>query len=106
MPNHTKAPFAIERSTKVNLGLRTRGLCWHWARDMAARLNQAGFKTLDLHMARSKPESFRIGHSTLIISAKGDKHTDGIVLDPWRYGGKVFWSATEADSKYIWLLEM
>jgi hypothetical protein len=100
----TDAPLI--HNTKVNLGLRTRGLCWHWARDMAARLNQAGFKTLDLHMARSKPESFRIGHSTLIISAKGDKHTDGIVLDPWRYGGKVFWSATEADSKYIWLLEM
>ena len=56
-------------------------------------------------MARSKPQSFRIGHSTLIISAKGGKHTDGIVLDPWRNGGKVFWRATKADKKYIWLLE-
>ena len=72
---------------------------------MESRLKQTDLKTLDLHMARSKPQSFRIGHSTLIISAKGDKHTDGIVLDPWRYGGKVFWRATKADKKYIWLLE-
>ena len=56
-------------------------------------------------MARSKPKTFRIGHSTLIISAKGDKYTSGIVLDPWRYGGKVFWSATKADPQYVWLLE-
>lgn len=99
----TDAPLI--HNTKVNLGLRNRGLCWHWARDMESRLKQTDLKTLDLHMARSKPQSFRIGHSTLIISAKGDKHTDGIVLDPWRNGGKVFWRATKADKKYIWLLE-
>ena len=34
----------------------------------------------------SNYQSFRIGHSTLIISAKGDKHTDGIILDPPKYG--------------------
>ena len=93
------------RITKINLGLRSRGLCWHWARDMQARLKQSEFETLDLHMARSKPKTFRIGHSTLIISAKGDKYTSGIVLDPWRYGGRVFWSATKADPQYVWLLE-
>ena len=92
-------------NTKVNLGLRARGLCWHWARDMQTHLKKSGFKTLDLHMARSKPEPFRIGHSTIILSAKNDPHTAGIVLDPWRYGGNIFWSATQADPKYVWLLE-
>ena len=57
----TDAPLI--HNTKVNLGLRNRGLCWHWARDMESRLKQTDLKTLDLHMARSKPQSFRIGHS-------------------------------------------
>ena len=52
-------------NTKVNLGLRALGLCRDWAEDMQAHLKKSGFKTFDLHMARSKPEHFRIGHGIL-----------------------------------------
>ncbi|WP_245848367.1 hypothetical protein [Actibacterium ureilyticum] len=89
---------------KVNQGLRPRGLCWHWAEDMQARLAQEGFQTLSLHRAIANADNpFRIDHSTVIVSARGDAFTDGIVLDPWREGGQLHWTPTLQDDSYTWV---
>lgn len=89
---------------KVNRGKRPRGLCWHWAQDMETRLAAEQFQTLDLHRAIGNSEvALRIDHSTVIISAKGDGMNDGLVLDPWRYGGRLFWGEPLADIKYEWI---
>jgi hypothetical protein len=26
----------------------------------------------------------------------------GVVIDPWRHGGNLFWSQTRADKRYNW----
>lgn len=89
---------------KVNRGKRPRGLCWHWAQDMETRLAQEQFETLDLHRAIGNSEvALRIDHSTVIASAKGDAMNDGLVLDPWRNGGRLFWGPPLADTKYEWI---
>lgn len=91
-------------NAKVNKGLRPRGLCWHWAEDIERRLKQENFKTLDLHRAIANADNpFRIDHSTAIISRKGETMYDGVVLDPWRYGGVLFWSPLAEDTKYEWV---
>ena len=91
-------------NVKVNRGTRPRGLCWHWAQDMETRLAQKQCQTLDLHRAIGNSEvALRIDHSTVIISAKGDTMNQGLVLDPWRYGGKLFWGEPLADTKYQWI---
>ena len=91
-------------NTKVNMGLRPRGLCWHWAEDMERRLKREDFETLDLHRAIANSQNpFRIEHSTTIVSRKGDDMFDGIVVDPWRKGGKLTWIGTRADTDYKWL---
>ena len=90
-------------NTKVNMGLRPRGLCWHWAEDMEDRLDAEGFKTLEMHRAIANSENrFRIDHSTAIISAMGDTYRDGIVLDPWRLGGVLTHVRTMEDPDYEW----
>ena len=94
----------LVHNTKVNMGLRPRGLCWHWAEDMEKRLRAEGFETLDLHRAIANSQNpFRIEHSTAIISRRGDDMFDGIVLDPWRKGGHLTWIGTRADREYKWL---
>ncbi len=93
----------IVHNTKVNLGLKPRGLCWHWARDMEDRLKQENFQTLDLHRAVANAENaFRLEHSTAIVSAKGDAFDQGVVLDPWRRGGRLTWVAVGEDRAYKW----
>lgn len=90
-------------NAKVNAGLRPRGLCWHWADDLEARLAQEGFVTLELHRAIANADNpFRIDHSTVIVSARGGSLFDGIVLDPWRKGGRLHWTPTRADAQYDW----
>ncbi len=89
---------------KVNMGLRPRGLCYQWADDLEARLRQENFRTLTLHRAIANSDRpFLIEHSTVIISRKGDPFEKGIVLDPWRYGGTLYWSPTLKDETYKWI---
>lgn len=97
----TDTPLAHNR--KVNRGARPRGLCWHWAEDLQAKLNSQNFETLEVHRAIANGlNPILISHSTALISAKGDSMYDAIVLDPWRYGGKLFWSKTLEDKRYKW----
>ena len=93
----------IVHNTKVNMGLKPRGLCWHWAKDIEERLNRENFRTLELHRAIANHDSLRLEHSTAIISRKGDSMYDGIVLDGWRDGGVLFFARVEDDTRYDWL---
>ncbi len=87
---------------KVLEGLREKGLCNDWARAMLERLGQENFRTLALHWSTSPPEGFRVIHHSAVISARGGTLYDGIVLDPWRWGGVLYWSADEDDPRYEW----
>ncbi|WP_272002241.1 hypothetical protein [Roseovarius sp. ZX-A-9] len=89
-------------NTKVNMGTKPRGLCWHWAHDLEKRLKEERFQTLDLHRAIANSRNWRIEHSTAIVSAKGDQFNDGIVLDPWRKGGVLTWMPVREDPRYGW----
>ena len=90
-------------NSKVNLGLRPRGLCYQWADDLEARLRLENFQTLILHRVIANSTNFRIEHSTVIASRPGDSEDQGMILDPWRYGGELFWAPTLEDTKYVWL---
>lgn len=102
--NVTDAP--IIHNAKVNNGFRDRGICVHWAEDIEKRLDAEGFETLEIHRAISDGRHVRIDHSTAIISQRGDPLEDGIVLDPWRKGGLLYWSPTRADTRYTWEPQM
>lgn len=97
----------IIHNMKVNQGLKPRGLCRHWAEDMERRLLQEGFETITVHRAIANADNpFRLEHSTVIVSQRGDSMYEGMVLDPWREGGTLFWSTTATDEKYDWVPRM
>ncbi|WP_424984602.1 hypothetical protein [Microbulbifer sp. S227A] len=93
----------LVHNTKVNMGLKPRGLCWHWAEDMQTRLLSESFRTLDIHRAIANADNpLRIDHSTALISARDRPMQSGIVLDPWRNGGRLFWARVADDRRYDW----
>ncbi len=93
----------LVHNTKVNFGLKPRGLCYHWADDLEARLRQEGLKTLQLHRAIANSDNpFRIEHSTVIVSRRGGDMFQGMVLDPWRKGGRLTWTIAANDPDYKW----
>lgn len=92
----------LTHNSKVNLGLKPRGLCYHWADDLETRLKQERFRTLELHRAVANWDNILLEHSTVILSARGQSLYDGIVLDPWRRGGTLYWAPTRDDHRYTW----
>ena len=87
----------------VNIGAKPRGLCVDWTYDLLTRLQQERFRSLGLHWGIANYDSvFRIEHSTVIISVRGAPLSQGIVLDPWRHSGQLFWARTLEDPQYQW----
>ena len=99
--NVTDPPLV--HNAKVNRGTRPRGLCWHWADDLEKRLRQENFQSVQFHRAIANTDNVRVEHSTVIVSAPGAAMEDGVVLDPWRYGGKLFWAPVVEDTRYRWI---
>lgn len=108
-PKQLRRQYQVEdppliHNMKVNSGRKPRGLCWHWAQDLQTRLAREEFQTLDLHRAIANAHTrLLIDHSTVILSAHGDDMEQGMVLDPWRYGGVLYWAPTLKDEKYDWV---
>jgi hypothetical protein len=83
----------------INIGLRQRGYCAHFARDIGARLKTLKLKTLVLHWgaayARTSGED-----NCLVVTARNQPFQDGILLDGWRRAGRLFWSPVKKDYEY------
>ena len=93
----------IMHNLLVNTGVKPRGLCVDWTSDLLARLQQERFYSLKLHWGIANYETaFRLEHSTVIISARGGSLDQGLVLDPWRFSGHLFWAPTLEDPAYSW----
>ena len=93
----------LTHNMKVNLGVKPRGLCVDWTADLITRLREERFHSLDLHWGIANYENaFRLEHSTAIISAREHDLQQGLVLDPWRYSGHLFWAKTPEDPIYHW----
>lgn len=93
---------ALAHNTKVNMGIAPRGLCWHWAHDIDARLMRERFRTLQIHRAIANHNNLRLEHSTTMLGRRGDPMYKAIVLDPWRQGGTLFWAVAADDTRYDW----
>ena len=85
----------------INIGLRQRGYCGHWTRDIGERLKDLKFRTLALHWGAYKPGT--TGESNcLIITARNQPFQDGIVIDGWRRAGRLYWAKVAKDDEYQW----
>ena len=87
----------------VNAGVRERGLCFQWTRDMLKHLRSQNYKTLDFTWTISN-RATRDEHNSTVVVAKGDTWQKGILLDPWRNSGNLYWQTVTDDPKYKWNL--
>lgn len=92
----------LAQNVLVNYGYRRNGLCWQWTRDMGKHLGERPLRTLDFHHAVAFRRDYWREHNTLVVSAKGKQVKDGIVLDPWRSSGILYWNFVPKDKKYPW----
>jgi len=85
----------------VNTGARKGGLCFQWATELLLRLDALKLKTLELHWAESF-ETTASEHNVIVVTAVGQPFPRGVLLDNWRYGGRLIWGPVTGDPQYQW----
>jgi hypothetical protein len=83
----------------IKIGAKKKGICADYTRDIGAKLKALHFKTLTLHWgaawAKESDEN-----NALVVTARNQPFLDGIVLDGWRRGGRLFWCKVKDDAEY------
>lgn len=85
----------------VNTGVRKGGLCFQWAERLLLRVSELKWETLEFHWAESF-ERTASEHNVIVVTAKGQPFTRGILLDNWRYSGRLVWGLVTEDPHYQW----
>jgi len=85
----------------VNKGARKGGLCFQFAERLLLRLAEERWETLEFHWAESF-ETTMSEHNVIVVTAKGQHFSHGILLDNWRYGGRLVWGPIVDDPHYQW----
>ena len=85
----------------IQMGLRDRGLCYHWTEDLMSRLNTLQLKSYQLRWGVAYRGSDLREHNTVVITTNGQPFENGLVLDPWRHSGKLYWVVVKYD-RYPW----
>ena len=93
------AGFPIFQNFLIHMGKRQRGYCGHYARDIGERLKELKLKTLVLHWGAAFAGTID-ENNCLVVTARNQPFEDGVVLDGWRRGGRLFWCALKKDSEY------
>jgi hypothetical protein len=86
----------------INTGARKRGLCYQWTEDLLHQLDALKLETLELHWGEAFARTFSENNG-VVVTAKGQPFAQGIVLDAWRYQGRLYWGPVRKDpEKYEW----
>ena len=92
---------AILHNVLIRLGLKDRGLCYHWTEDLINRLQELNLKSYQLHWGVAHQGSELREHNSVVITARGQAFEKGMVLDPWRNSGDLYWALIKFD-RYPW----
>jgi hypothetical protein len=84
----------------VNYGFRERGLCFHWANDLYARLYMLHCRSMELCLAVARMDTRR-EHNAIMVTARGKPFETGVILDAWRNSGRL-WSGPASLDHYPW----
>ena len=83
----------------IHIGVKKKGICADYTRDIGAKLKELRFKTLVLHWGAAWPKESD-ENNALVVTAQNQPFLDGIVLDGWRRGGRLFWCKVKDDGEY------
>ena len=90
-------------NTLVNAGVRDKGLCYHWSDALYLAMKEKAYDGFAFHPAGAHIGEFWREHNVLVITAKGKPFDSGIVVDPWRDSGRLYFARVKEDREYSWV---
>jgi len=94
-------PPARLHNLLIQVGIKERGLCYHWTEDLMKRLQALNLRTYQLHWGVAHKGNDLREHNSVVITANGQPFEAGLLLDPWRNSGDLYWAVVDTDS-YPW----
>jgi len=85
----------------INIGLKKKGYCYHFAEELLLRLDAQKLQTLELHWAESDAGT-DTEHNVIVVTGRGQPFEQGIMLDNWRHSGHLLWGPITGDPVHTW----
>lgn len=92
---------ALIHNTLVNLEIKEKGFCYHYANDLIKFINHKKYKSFIIKKIVAKRGEY-FEHTALLLTRNDMKFKNSIVLDAWRYTGDLYFSKVIDDKSYIW----
>ena len=92
---------AVLHNVLIRVGLKDRGLCYHWTEDLLKQLQSLDLRTYQVHWGVAHRGSELREHNSVVITARGQSFEKGMILDPWRNSGDLYWALIKTD-RYPW----
>ncbi|HEO97903.1 MAG: hypothetical protein JW682_04855 [Campylobacterales bacterium] len=91
----------------VNVGVREKGLCYHFSDALYLHLKSRGYERFDFHLVGANIGEYWSEHNALVVVAKGCSSeacilNNGILIDAWRDSGEVYYAKLCEDKRYHW----
>lgn len=86
----------------VNVGFREKGLCYHWSDALYDYLSRKQSTSFEFHLVGANIGEYFYEHNALVVVAKGGKVQEGVIIDPWRNSGELYFSKMEDETAYTW----
>lgn len=91
--------FPIIHNFLIDLRLKKRGGCKHWAEDLLGIIDTVPHPHFMSYWGEAHPENI-LEHNVAVLAPKGAPFEQGILIDPWRTAGKPFWAVVKDDSPH------
>lgn len=92
---------ALFHNTLINMNLKSRGLCYHYANDLLKYLKKKNYKSFKfIKTIANRGEYFE--HTSIAITTDNTNFENSIILDAWRNTGRLFYSKVKNDKRYKW----
>jgi len=93
----------VKLTRDLHVGLKTSSFCHAWADRFFGALRAEPFDSLELHAVMSPTRTLHpIEHSAVIVTARGQPLAGGVLLDPCRHEGRLYWRRAAEDSAFDW----
>ena len=86
----------------INVGVKDKGLCYQWSDALYIHFSGKNYHDFEFHLLVANKGEYFYEHNVLVVVAKGEKVMDGVIIDPWREPGKLYFSKVNEDKKYEW----
>lgn len=86
----------------VNMGVKKRGLCWHFAYDLLSHVKKQKYQSFDYYIVGANINEYWEEHNALLVTCQGCVVQKGVIIDLWRNSAEPFYVKYAQDKEYDW----